>query len=701
MGSTFPVNRIFRLLLILIPFFQFPSGQPAPGSRIPAVADFPEKSQSGLSQHPALDGARDPTTPSQPVIARVYFTGPGELNSLTQFLDVWEIHHAQGYLLALLAPAEWEALVRAGYRLEIDVPKTRLLNTPATYLPGQASGIPGFPCYRSVEETYADITNLATGRPDLAEIFDIGDSWEKTQPGGLPGYDLLALRLTNEAIPGPKPAFFLMAAIHAREYATAELALRFGEWLIQNYGIVPDITWLLDYFQIHIVAITNPDGRKVAEANDRYWRKNTDNDDGCFDNFGVDLNRNHDFRWGATGSNSEACSDIYRGPGSASEPETQALQDYLTGLFPDQRGPGDHDPAPQDATGVFLTLHSYGSLVLFPWGWSEQPAPNDKALETLGRKFGYYNHYEVCQSGEPGCIYPASGTSDDWVYGQLGVAAYTFELGVNFHESCDVFVDTLLPDNLPALLYAFKAARRPYLDPAGPETLQVLVSPAAAAPGETITITASADDTRYYNGASWGAEPTQPIAAARYSLDAPPWAPGAALQALPAADGVFDAPVENLLVSTSLACLPPGRHTLFVESQDSAGYWGAPGATFLQVDPGSAISALRSSYARVIQPGQTITYTLQITNQGNITDTFSVQLLSPWKSTAPPTSPAMAPCSGTALSIAISAPGEALPGDSNLATLTLTSQADPAVSAEITLYAFIPRARFYFPLVSH
>jgi carboxypeptidase T len=52
--------------------------------------------------------------------------------------------------------------------------------------------------------------------------------------------------VTNENIAGPKPRFFLMGAIHAREYATAELAIRFAEQLVEGYGTDPEATWLLD-----------------------------------------------------------------------------------------------------------------------------------------------------------------------------------------------------------------------------------------------------------------------------------------------------------------------------------------------------------------------------------------------------------------------------------------------------------------------
>ena len=86
--------------------------------------------------------------------------------------------------------------------------------------------------------------------------------------------------LTNQKRPGRKPRLFLAAATHARELATAELATRFAEYLVATYNVDPDVTWLLDYNESHVVAQANPDGRKQAEAG-LAWRKSTDNLHGC------------------------------------------------------------------------------------------------------------------------------------------------------------------------------------------------------------------------------------------------------------------------------------------------------------------------------------------------------------------------------------------------------------------------------------
>ena len=511
-------------------------------------------------------------------IVRIYYESQAQLNELAATLDVWEVNRGEGYFVAMVQSQQLQALRERGLRVDVDEEQTRRLTaTPSSLQP--ASGIPGYPCYRTVEETYDDLAQLAADHPDLATWTDVGDSWEKVTPGGADGYDLNTLVITNHNISGPKPKFFMIAAIHAREYATAELATRFAEKLVNDYGVDPDITWLVDHYEFHLIPQANPDGRKRAEAGE-YWRKNTDNDDGCTSSYyGTDLNRNSSFKWNQGGTSDNPCDETYHGPSAASEPEVQAIEAYARSIFPDQRGPNDDDPAPNDAEGVFITLHSYGELVLFPWGWTDaQDAPNKTGLQTLGRKFGYYNQYEVCSD----CLYSASGVTDDFTYGELGVASYTFELGTAFFQSCSVFEDQIIPANMPALIYAFKAARRPYLDPAGPEALNVAVSVATSDGSAPVTLTATVDDSRYDSGGH-GAEPVQTIKAARYTIDTPSWL-GGALHEMTASDGAFDADSEDVTGSIDASGLRNGRHIIFVEGEDANGNWGVPSAVFLEVD---------------------------------------------------------------------------------------------------------------------
>lgn len=516
-------------------------------------------------------------------VVRAYFDDPALVNQVASWKEPWEVNYDKGYLVVDATQADYDALLQLGFRLEIDPKLTAELNRPRQPLPDQGGGIPGFPCYRTVEETFATAASLASNYPTLATWTDQGDSWEKTQDVS-DGFDMMVLRLTNSAIPGPKPKLFITSAIHAREYTTAELATRYAEYLVQNYGIDPDATWLLDYHEVHLMLHTNPDGRKQAETG-QSWRKNTNNNY-CSNSSsrGADLNRNFAFQWDCCGGSSDSqCDDTYHGASGGSEPEVQAVQNYVLNQFIDQRGPGINDPAPADATGVYIDLHSFSQLVLWPWGFTNNLAPNSTALQTLGRKFAYYNDYTPQQAIE---LYITDGTTDDYVYGTMGVAAYTFELGTSFFQDCGSFTNTILPDNMSALIYAAKVARTPYMTGGGPDALNLALNTAAVAPGTTVTLTASINDTRFNN--SNGTEPVQNIAAAEYYIDVPPWITTTTPVplAMVAVDGNFNSNIEAVRGVIDTTGLSNGRHILYVRGRDTANNWGAFTALFLYIiDP--------------------------------------------------------------------------------------------------------------------
>ena len=544
-----------------------------------ALALSPASSSAADSSTAASESSSSALPPV--VLARVAFQSQADLDALSERLDLTAaVDRARGTVEAVLSAEEYMALVKEGRGVEVIEEPTRLLNTPRERSGAQRMGISGYACYRTVDETYAAMENLANTYPMLASWEDIGDTWDKVTAGGNPGDDLRVLVLTNRSRLKPKPRFFLMGGIHAREYTTAELAARFAEQLATKYGTDPEATWLLDYAELHLVVQANPDGRRIAETG-QSKRKNNDTNEGVCTSTssGIDLNRNSSFDWGQGGSSSSACNDTYMGRSAASEPETQALENYLLSIFPDQRGSGATDPAPADASGLLLSLHSYGGYVLYPWSTTTTPPPNATQLRTLGRKFNYFNGYQACQVAS--CLYAASGSTDAFAYGRLGVASFTFEMGSAFFESCSTFENTIVPKNMPALWYAFKAARRPYQNPAGPDALNLALSASTVTKGSPVTLTAQANDTRY--GTNGGVEPAQFIAAARYSIDQPSWIAGTPLYAMNPADGAFDASMETVVATLPTTGLTKGRHTLFVESQDVTGQWGVPTAIFLTV----------------------------------------------------------------------------------------------------------------------
>ena len=489
------------------------------------------------------------------------------------------------------------ALRRAGFDAVIDDAATqRMRSSEAQWRDGNPGGVQtligGYPCYRTVDETYATMDQLANANPNLAQVVDIGPSWlEDHSPGA--GHRMRALELTNRNTGfGSKPAMVVIASIHAREYTPAELLTRFAEGLVEGYGTDPEATWLLDNFRFHLVLQANPDGRVKAESG-LSWRKNVDNSNGACSatKVGIDLNRNFPYQWNGAqgGSSGNACASTYRGPSAVSETESQDMLRYIAGepdstgvyrggVLPDQRGDAATSAAPSNYSGLFLDLHSYSQMVLWPWSYTSTNAPNMTALRTLGRRLAWFNGYTPAKWVS---MYVADGTDTDAMYGVLGVPSYTIEMGVAFFESCSTFEDSTLPKNLQALRFAARNLWAPYLYPSGPTTTSLSISPASVAAGSPVIVTASLDDTRF--STRNGTEAVQLIRSATAFVDQQPWTANATRRAMQASDGAYDQTSESATVQLSTTGLAPGRHVVFVQGKDASGRAGTPQAAYFDV----------------------------------------------------------------------------------------------------------------------
>lgn len=69
-----------------------------------------------------------------------------------------------------------------------------------------------------------------------------------------------------------------------------------------------------------------------------------------------------------SGVSSNPCSEVFPGTEAFSEPESAALRDYLASLNDLQ---------------IYLTFHSYGQYLLFPWGYGKHLAPNHRDLVSV------------------------------------------------------------------------------------------------------------------------------------------------------------------------------------------------------------------------------------------------------------------------------------------------------------------------------
>lgn len=547
---------------------------------------------------PGMPGDSSAAGPKHPVVVRLYVRDRNHLNAVAGQLDIWETHPESGYVVAAVTPSQYQWLDGLEYRQEVDLARTARLEPQA---PLDARFYYFDRHYTNTNDRYVVdfLEQTEATYPDLTELVDIGDAWLAGQPGEHQR-DIWVLRITNEDPAfGPipeKPVFFLMATIHAREFVAPELGIRYIQLLtggyqgLGGYGVDPDITWLVNHNVAYVLLMQNPDGHAVNEQNTAAsWRKNVNWDDGCSSasSWGVDLNRNHSFMWGCCGgSSSDPCSYNYRGLTRASEPETLAFQSFFASVMVDQNGPNDDDEvpaaAPEDTSGISVSLHSYSDLVLWPWGFEGHGAsPNHDELRTIGRKFAYYTGYNPSGS----IWYDVDGATDDWTYGRFGIASYTIEVGPT-EGTCSGFMPpyecidghggrNFWAENRLALLYAHKIARTPYITAYGPDAGDVTAIPARIWPGTAVTLTATIADHRY------SSDPRQPVAAAEYFADAP-GLDGSGIAMLPR-DGTWGSLSEGVEAVVDTSGLSQGQHYLLVHGRSEDGGWGPLTAVFVNV----------------------------------------------------------------------------------------------------------------------
>ena len=222
-----------------------------------------------------------------------------------------------------------------------------------------------------------------------------------------------------------EPQILYTAIHHAREPNSLSQLIFYMWYLLENYDVDNEIKSIVDNTELFFVPVINPDGYLYNEKTDPngggFWRKNRKNGNG------VDNNRNYDYYingdpadgiWGGEGASNDPNNQTYHGTAPFSEVENQAIKWFCE----------QHDFV------MALNNHSYGELLLYPYGYANDvPTPENELFEIVSEVLVSQNGYDnILSSG----LYPAAGDSDDFMYGTIGthdkIYAMTPEIGPEF-----------------------------------------------------------------------------------------------------------------------------------------------------------------------------------------------------------------------------------------------------------------------------
>ena len=222
-----------------------------------------------------------------------------------------------------------------------------------------------------------------------------------------------------------EPQILYTAIHHAREPNSLSQLIFYMWYLLENYDEDNEIKSIVDNTELFFVPVINPDGYLYNEKTDPngggFWRKNRKNGNG------VDNNRNYDYYingdpadgiWGGEGASNDPNNQTYHGTAPFSEVENQAIKWFCE----------QHDFV------MALNNHSYGELLLYPYGYANDvPTPENELFEIVSEVLVSQNGYDnILSSG----LYPAAGDSDDFMYGTIGthdkIYAMTPEIGPEF-----------------------------------------------------------------------------------------------------------------------------------------------------------------------------------------------------------------------------------------------------------------------------
>ena len=335
-------------------------------------------------------------------------------------------------------------LLAQGLNLEILIPDLTMdyqtKNTNASSREFPLGSMQGNYTWDELNTRFDELQNLYPNI--ISERIILGQSIE--------GRDIWAFKVSdNPEQDEDEPEVLFTALTHAREPVGMMNLFYFVQLMGEEYESDPELTFLVNNREMWFLPVVNPDGYVYNESiqpnGGGMHRKNRlDTNCGNGTDRGVDLNRNYGFGWGAndTGSSPNPCHTTYRGDSAFSEPETQAVRDFIIN---------------RNFINV-MHYHTYSNVYIHAFGDASLPdEPDLTTFREIGNEMARFNGYPV-GTGYELIGYTVNGDAVDWTYGDQGLISFTPEVGsyLNGFWPSESDIHSLCEDQVyPNKIFAF------------------------------------------------------------------------------------------------------------------------------------------------------------------------------------------------------------------------------------------------------
>lgn len=302
--------------------------------------------------------------------------------------------------------------------------------------------------YLSYDQTNDSLRQLAANHPSICKLDSLP----------IPSYQgnwIYGVKISDDPYleDDAEAGFLIDGTHHAREWACIPTVLFFADSMLSAYGVVPEITNIINTTEIYCFPIINVDGYLYDYPGANMWRKNREPFGGSI---GTDVNRNYigcgpdlDGGWGAVDQGEAAHTpndELFCGAYANSGDEGMALRMYVK----------------SHQINANMSYHSYSELLMWGWGWTTQGTPDNALYVQKGNLManmiqrlsgGYYQAGQI-----PIILYEVSGGSIDFIYswchyvGGLSNLSFTTEIGTQFYQP-EGNLDHIIHQNFRALKY--------------------------------------------------------------------------------------------------------------------------------------------------------------------------------------------------------------------------------------------------------